>query len=635
MVYVSDVFVTVEPEGRKIRSIAGVTLLDAFAASGVSVRSECGGRGVCGKCKVFVTEKTRINEVTDQEKRVLTGEEVALNLRLACQVHLEGDLTVMIPVESRVRRRRIQVAGVEAALELTPAIRKLRAQPSSPTLLDPQTYSERLLRFLEETYDLRGLTINYEALKKLPGALNASRQDVTATVWNGREVIDVEAGDTTQHAYGLAVDIGTSKIVGQLVSLDDGQVVATSSLENPQIIHGEDVISRITFASASEAGLDQLQSIVLDAINAVASRVCEEAGVDATHLYEMTIVGNSAMHHILLRIPPLSLALAPYVPTVKSSLNLGPKDLALHMNEGGNIHLLPLVAGFVGADNIAGILSSGVHKSQELSLFIDIGTNTEVNLGNREGLLCCSCASGPAFEGAHIRDGMKAVQGAIERVSMDANDHAVHFEVIGGGKPVGICGSAMIDILAEMFRHNLVDRTGRINGEARSERIRRVKASLEFVVAWREETDKDEDIVITQGDIRELQLAKAAVYAGCSILMKHHAVSPEAIEKIYLAGAFGNYIDSVNAKIIGIIPDVPTENVVFVGNSALSGARMALLSTDMRREATDLSQQLTYVELGAASNFNEELISATYLPHKDLTRFPSVRQIVGKNSRTE
>jgi uncharacterized 2Fe-2S/4Fe-4S cluster protein (DUF4445 family) len=582
-----------------------------------------------------VTEKTRVNEVTDQEKRVLTREEIALNLRLVCQVRLEGDLTVMMPVESRVRQRRIQVAGVEATLELNPAIRKLRAQPSSPSLLDPQTYSARLLHFLEETYDLRGLTINYEALKKLPGALRISRQDVTATVWNSRAVIDVEAGDTTQHTYGLAVDIGTSKIVGQLISLDDGQVIATSSIENPQIIHGEDVISRITFASASKAGLDQLQSMVLDGINTVASRVCEQANVDATHLYEMMIVGNSAMHHILLHIPPLSLALAPYVPTVKSSLNLRPKDLALQMNEGGNIHLLPLVAGFVGADNIAGILSTSVHKSKELSLFIDIGTNTEVNLGNHEGLLCCSCASGPAFEGAHIRDGMKAVQGAIERVSMSANDHAVHFEVIGGRKPVGICGSAMIDILAEMFRHNLVDRTGRINEEAPTKRIRKANTSLEFVVAWREETDKDEDIVITQGDIRELQLAKAAIYAGCSILMNQSAVLPEAIEKIYLAGAFGNYIDSENAKIIGIIPDIPTENVVFVGNSALSGARMTLLSTDMRREATDLSRQLTYVELGAVSNFNEELISATYLPHKDITRFPSVHQIVDNNSRTK
>lgn len=619
----SDVLVTVEPEGRKIRSKEGVILLDALAASGVSVRSECGGRGACGKCKVFVTEKTRINEVTDQEKLVLTREETAHNMRLACQVRLEGNLTVMIPVKSRVRQRRIQVAGVDVALELSPAVQKLRAQPSLPSLLDTKTYSELLLSFLEETYDLQGLTIGYEALKKLPKALNTSQQDVTATVWNSLEVIDVEAGDTTQQVYGLAVDIGTSKIVGQLVSLDDGQVVATSSMENPQIIHGEDVISRITFASENEAGLTQLQSIVLDGINIVASRVCEQAGVHTTHLYEMTLVGNSAMHHILLHIPPLSLALAPYVPTVKSSLNLRPKILDLRMNNGGNIHLLPLVAGFVGADNIAGILSTRIHKSKELSLLIDIGTNTEVNLGNSEGLLCCSCASGPAFEGAHIRDGMKAVQGAIERVSIDANDHTVHFDVIGGGKPVGICGSAMIDILAEMFRHNFVDRTGRINEKAPTKRIRKANASLEFVVAWREETDKDEDIVITQGDIRELQLAKAAIYAGCSILMKQRVVSHEAIEKIYLAGAFGNYIDSENAKVIGIIPDVPTENVVFVGNSALSGARMALLSTEMRREAIDLSQQLTYVELGAASNFNEELISATYLPHKDLTRFPS------------
>jgi len=599
----------------------------------MSVRSECGGRGICGKCKVQLTGKPWIHEATDQEKRVLTHEELALNLRLACQVRLEGDLTVLIPVESRVRQRRIQDAGVAVAFELTPATRKLRAQPSPPTLLDPQAYAERLLRVLEETYDLRGLTMGYTALKKLPGALRASRQEVTATVWHGREVIDVEAGDTAQQAYGLAVDIGTSKIVGQLVSLDDGHVVATSSLENPQILHGEDVISRITFASASEAGLDQLHAISLDGINAVASRVCEEAGVSATHLYEMTIVGNSAMHHLLLHIPPLTLALAPYVPTVKRPLDLKPQDLPLQMNEGGNIHLLPLVAGFVGADNVAGLLATGVHKSKAMSLFIDIGTNTEVTLGNREGLLCCSCASGPAFEGAHIRDGMKAVHGAIERVAIDATSDAVHFQVIGGGQPVGICGSAMIDILAELFRHSLVDNTGRLNGDVTTERMRKGTTSLEYVVAWQEETDKAEDIVITQGDIRELQLAKAAIYTGCAILMQHRGVSVESIEWIYLAGAFGNYIDAVNAKIIGLIPDVLTEKVVFVGNSALAGARMALLSTAMRREAADLSQRLTYVELGAASNFNEELIAATYLPHKDRHRFPSIHRLLGNTAR--
>lgn len=608
-------------------------MLDAFAASGMSVRSECGGRGICGKCKVQLTGKPWIHEVTDQEKRVLTHEELALNLRLACQIRLEGDLTVLIPVESRVRQRRIQDAGVAVAFELAPAIRKLRAQPSPPTLLDPQTYAERLLRVLEATHDLRGLTMGYVALKKLPGALRASRREVTATVWHGREVIDVEAGDTAQQAYGLAVDIGTSKIVGQLVSLDDGHVVATSSLENPQILHGEDVISRITFASASEAGLDQLHAIVVDGINALVSHVCEEASVSATHLYEMTIVGNSAMHHLLLHIPPLSLALAPYVPTVKRPLDLKPQDLPLQMNEGGYIHLLPLVAGFVGADNVAGLLATGVHKSKAMSLLIDIGTNTEVNLGNREGLLCCSCASGPAFEGAHIRDGMKAVQGAIERVAIDATSDAVHFQVIGGGKPVGICGSAMIDILAELFRHSLVDNTGRLNGDASTERMRKGTASLEYVVAWQEETDKAEDIVITQGDIRELQLAKAAIYTGCAILMQHRGVSVESIERIYLAGAFGNYIDAVNAKIIGLIPDVLTEKVVFVGNSALTGARMALLSTAMRREAADLSQRLTYVELGAASNFNEELIAATYLPHKDRHRFPSIHRLLGNTAR--
>lgn len=623
----SEVFVTVEPEGRKIRTVKGESLLAVFRASGVSIRSECGGSGVCGKCKIFVKEKTRVSEVTEQEMRMLTEAEIARNIRLACQARVKADLTVMIPVESRLRQRKIQVEGVETAFKLDPAIRKLRAQPLKSTLFDAKPNAERLLSFLEEKYDLSELTMGYDALKKLPRALHSANRDITATVWSGHKVIDVEAGDTATLAYGLAVDIGTSKIVGQLVALDDGRVVATNSIENPQIVHGEDVISRITFASDSEEGLDKLRSLVMDGVNYVISMVCKQGGVRLENIYEMTLVGNSAMHHILLGIHPLSLAVAPYVPTVKHALNLGTRDLAFQINDGGNIHLLPLVAGFVGSDNVADVLSTGVHRSEELTLLMDIGTNTEVNLGNSDGVLCCSCASGPAFEGAHIRDGMKAVQGAIERLSLNSRNFKVKYEVIGGGKPVGICGSGMIDILAEMLRCNLIDQTGRINDESPTERVRRVNESLELVIAWRDETDKEEDIVITQGDIRELQLAKAAIYTGCSILMKKRKVSSGEIERIGLAGAFGNYLDPENAKIVGIIPDIKSENMDFVGNAALSGARMALLSMEMRREAIELSDKLTYVELGAEPKFNEELISATYLPHKNLDLFPSLRTI--------
>jgi uncharacterized 2Fe-2S/4Fe-4S cluster protein (DUF4445 family) len=623
---VSEVFVTVEPEGRKIRTAKGESLLTVLRASGVSVRSECGGRGVCGKCKIVVKETSRASEMTEAEMSILTGSEIALNVRLACQVRVNGDLTVMIPVESRLRQRRIQVEGVETSFELNPAIRKLRAQPSKSTIFDAKPNAERLLSFLEEKYDLNGLTIGYDALKKLPRALNASKREITATIWSDHKVIDVEAGDTIKLAYGIAVDIGTSKIVGQLVSLDSGQVVATNSIENPQIIHGEDVISRITFASESEGGMDKLRSLVIDGVNYVISMVSKQGGVRRENIYEMTLVGNSAMHHILLGIPPLSLAVAPYVPTVKRALNLGTRDLEVQISDGGNIHLLPLIAGFVGSDDVADVLATRVHTSEELTLLIDIGTNTEVNLGNRDGVLCCSCASGPAFEGAHIHDGMKAVQGAIERVSLNSRNYKVKYEVIGGGKPVGICGSGMIDILAELVRCNLIDQTGRINDESPTERIRRVNESWEFVIAWSEETDKEDDIVITQGDIRELQLAKAAIYTGCSVLMRRRGIRAGAIERICLAGAFGNFIDPANAKIVGIIPDIKSENVVFVGNAALSGARMALLSTDMRRDASELSEKLTYVELGAEPKFNEELIAATYLPHKNLDLFPSFRE---------
>ena len=627
----AKVVVTVEPEGRKIEAVKGLTLLGAFEASGVSMRSECGGRGVCGKCKVLIKEQPRINEPTDQEMKLLTSAEIALGLRLACQTKLEGDLTVMLPIESRVRQRQIQVEGTTASFKLNPAVRKLRAQPPPPSLSDTRSDSERLLDFLKENYGLSGMTISYEALKKLPRVLRTSEWDLTVAVWDGQKVIDVEAWDTTQLAYGLSVDIGTSKIVGQLVLLDNGQVVATSSIENPQIGHGEDVISRITFASSGENGLAELKSLVVKGINDVILTLCEQGGVRPEHIYEMTFVGNSVMHHILLGIQPSSVAVAPYVIVVKGPLNLKPKDLELQMNRGGNIHVLPLVTGFVGSDSVADVLATGIHKSEELSLLIDIGTNTEVNLGNRDGILCCSCASGPAFEGAHIRDGMKAVQGSIERVRVDPRDYSVSFEVIGGGKPVGICGSAMIDILAEMLKCNLINWTGRINGEASTERIRRVDGSLEFVIAWSGETGKDEDIAITQRDVRELQLAKAAIYTGCSVLMKRKGVSARDIGRVYLAGAFGNYIEPENAKRVGLIPDVESGRVMSVGNTALSGARMALLSMEMRREAAEISKNLTYVELGVESGFHDEFISATYLPHKELCLFSSVRKMLDRN----
>jgi uncharacterized 2Fe-2S/4Fe-4S cluster protein (DUF4445 family) len=529
----------------------------------------------------------------------------------------------MVPVESRISLRQIQTEGLEITTEIDSTIKKLKIQLSRPTLHDLRSDRSRLLDALRDTYDLNNLNLGYEALKKLPSIIRQTRGDLTAILWKDQQVVDLEAGDTTETAFGYAIDIGTSKIVGQLISLTTGQIVTTHSMENPQIIHGEDVISRITYTASHEQGLKRLRDLVIDGINSLLSAACQEAEIHNSQIYEVTWVGNSAMHHILLGIPPLTLAVAPYTPAIKKPLDLSPKELEIKINIGGNVHSPPLIAGFVGSDNVADILSTQFDELQELSLLIDIGTNTEVNLGNQGEITCCSCASGPAFEGAHIRDGMKAVAGAIERVTIDPNTYDAQYHVIGNQPPVGLCGSAMIDILAELVKSKVVDHTGRINPQASQNRIRRRNESLEFVIAWNRDTAKNGDIVITQGDIRELQLAKAAIYTGCTMLLRHRKLSFNDIQRVYLAGAFGNYIQPENAIRIGLLPNVNPEKVTLVGNAALSGARIALLSQKSRSKAHRIAEDMSYIELGAEPAFNKALIAATYLPHQDLSLFPS------------
>lgn len=614
--------ITVEPEGRVLQCAPNSSLLEAFRAAGVQIRAECGGQGSCGQCKVLVHAQSGVSKPSNQEKHLLTDIEIVHGVRLACQTSVKESIKIMLPIESRISLRKIQTEGLEITTEIDSTIKKLKVKLSRPTLHDLRSDRSRLLDALQDTYDLSILNLGFEALKKLPSIIRQTRGDLTAILWNNHRVIDLEAGDTTETAFGYAVDIGTSKIVGQLISLTTGQIITTHSIENPQIIHGEDVISRITYAASHEKGLQQLRDLVIDGINSLLSAACQEAEIQNSHIYEMTWVGNSAMHHILLGIPPLTLAVAPYTPAIKKSLDLSPKELGIQINVGGNVHSPPLIAGFVGSDNVSDILSTQFNELHELSLLIDIGTNTEVNLGNQDGITCCSCASGPAFEGAHIRDGMKAVDGAIERVSIDSSTFDVQYHVIGNQPPVGLCGSAMIDILAELVRSKVVDHSGRFN-QTSHKRIRRRNESLEFVIAWDRDTAKNGDIVITQSDIRELQLAKAAIYTGCTMLLRHRKISINDIQRLYLAGAFGNYIQPENAIRIGLLPDINPEKVILVGNAALSGARLALLSQKSRNKAHQIAEDASYIELGAEPAFNKALIAATFLPHQDLSLFPS------------
>jgi uncharacterized 2Fe-2S/4Fe-4S cluster protein (DUF4445 family) len=391
-------------------------------------------------------------------------------------------------------------------------------------------------------------------------------------------------------------------------------------------MHGEDVISRITFAMASGEKLRTLQKLAVEGVNDVLHEACTQASVDPNDIHEMVVAGNTAMHHFLLAIQPKYLALSPYTPAVRGSINAKARELGIKIHRNGIVHVLPIIAGFVGADAVGDVLSSGIHESNELSLLLDIGTNTEVFVGNTEDILSCSCASGPAFEGAHIKHGMKAVTGAIEQVHIDPDTYEVEYKTIGDVKPVGLCGSAMVDVVAGLLKGGLINNHGRLSSEVKISRLKTANNMPEFVLAWENETATRKEIAVTQKDINEIQLAKAAMFTGCSILMKRKGMKRENLDRVLIAGAFGNYINPENAKLIGLVPDVQTEKIEFVGNTAVTGAKMALVSKEAREIAETLSKRVRYLELAIDPDFSREFASALVIPHKDLDRFPSAKE---------
>jgi len=610
---VSDVTIVFEPEGKRIRTSLGATVYRVAKEAGVGIRSECGGTGTCGKCRVIIRNSNAVSRVTEAERKHLSRSEIDNGYRLACQTKILRNVTVMIPPESRLEHRKIQVLGLEKKVELNPSVKKFHLLLPKPTLSDIKPDLERLIGFLPQ--QTSSLEIDYEILKELPNTLRDANWNVTVTIWNNCRIVAVEPGDTSSDLFGFAIDIGTSKIVGHLVDLTSGKTVAIGSIENPQIIHGEDVMTRITFATTNNANLETLQKLVIDGINSVLHEVCEKARVNPSKVYEVVAVGNTAMHHFFLGIQPKYVALSPYTPALKRPISLVAKELNIKVNRGGILTILPLIAGFVGSDAVADILATGIHESEELSLLVDIGTNTEVFLGNKDDLLCCSCASGPAFEGAHIKHGMKAVTGAIERVRIDS-DLEVEYETIGNVKPSGLCGSAVIDVVAEILENGVIDQHGRFNSNIKTKRIRKNNNETEFIVVWGNETATGKEITVTQKDIREIQLAKAAIYTGCSLLMKRKNLKERDIDRVFIAGAFGNYINPENAKVIGLIPDMPTKKIKFVGNTAVTGAKMALISKEIREKAELISKKVHYLELANDPDFNKEFIKALSLHAK-------------------
>ncbi|MGQ9552229.1 MAG: ASKHA domain-containing protein [Candidatus Bathycorpusculaceae bacterium] len=631
---VKEVEVIFQPEGKRARIRLGATLLEAARLAGADLTSICGGKGKCGKCRVVVEkEGGNAGSITEVEKGVLSPMEMSAGYRLACCTSVKGQLIVKIPEESRTGRQRLQVEGIETPVKLEPLIRKYFVKLPSPTLQDPRSDVDRLLDELRVQHGLTKLKVSYSLLQRLPLILRDSEWKVTVVVWSDDTVICVESGDTTHRNFGYAVDMGTTKLAGYLLDLNTGKVMAVDSLMNPQIPYGEDVITRITHAMKGFKEQKELQKAVVSGINQILQRLLEKTGVNAGEVYEMTAVGNTAMHHLFLNVYPKYVALSPYPPAIRRAVDVNAEDVGVNISPNGNIHILPVIAGFVGADAVAVILATEIYKRNELCLSLDIGTNTEVVLGNKDEMLACSCASGPALEGAHIKHGMRAATGAIERVRIDTDTFEVEYWTVDNAKPRGICGSAMVGILAEMLKAGIIDVSGKMNRDVTSPRLRSGEDGLEFVVAWGRETSNGEDIVFTQRDIREIQLAKAAMHTGAMALMKKKGVVEEDIEIVFIAGAFGSYIDPENARMIGMYPEIPLEKVRVVGNAAGTGARMALASKTARRTAEEISAKVKYIELAAEPNFQAEFFNSNILPYADLARYPQTSTLLKKLGR--
>jgi uncharacterized 2Fe-2S/4Fe-4S cluster protein (DUF4445 family) len=623
-----------QPSGKRAEALTGSTILDVARDTSINLSSVCGGEGRCGKCRIIVrVGNDLLSSPSKFEKRVFSEEDLSNGFRLACQtmVQHEGAVTVEVPAESRIDQHRLLLMGSEKKVKLAPAVRKIVVALEKPSLSDTRSDVDRLLDALDSKIGLRPV-VDYETLKKVPRVVRKKDWVITVTLWNNREIISVQPGQVSG-CYGFAVDIGTTKLAGYLLDLSNGKIVTTASAMNPQIPYGEDVISRIRFATENPENLVKLQQTVVEGVNQLIKETSKESGVLPDDVYEMTVSGNTAMHHIFLGIPPDNVALMPYPAALQSSMNVKAKELSLNLNHGAYVYVLPTIAGFVGGDAVADVLATGIHEADELSMLVDIGTNTEIVLGNKDRLVACSCASGPAFEGAHIKHGMRASTGAIEQVWIDPDTFDVGYKTVENGQPRGLCGSAIVDVVAELFKTKLIDKSGRFNRTLDTPRLRMNEKYTEFVIAWKKEGLAETDIVVTQGDIRVVQLAKAAIYTGASILMKHLNVKFHDIQKVFLAGAFGTYVDPLNAKIIGMYPNVSLEKVQFVGNTSGSGARMTLLSVEAREMAEEIARFVEYVELGADPSFQNEFLKATYLPHKELDQFPSVTKLLGKKNR--
>ncbi len=593
-----------EPVGRRGECSHEQSLLDAARHLGVDLVSLCGGLGNCEHCRVQVVSG-RVTQLTHEEEAILTREEIKRGFRLACQTYPLSNVKLYVPPESLSAPQRTQVEGLDVTLQPEPVIRVYEIEIQAPSLDAPLADDDRVWSALREQHGISAGRIDLNLIRSLPRQLRDLDWHVSIAM-RGDEAI-AASGQATRW-LGLAVDIGTTKLAGYLVDLGNGKTLASQGRMNPQISLGEDIITRIAAAEQSEANAEQLINSLRKSITELAEELCADAGCAIEQIADVVVVGNTAMHHLFLGLPVGQLGRAPYVAAMRSAVDIKARELGLSFVPGAYVHVLPNIAGFIGADHTAMLLASGIMQAEGVVLAIDIGTNTEICLKAKNHLTSVSCASGPAFEGAHIKFGMRAGVGAIEHARFDHGQ--LEYQTIGGARPVGICGSGLLDIVAQLRSQGIIDRSGRIKDNIR---VRGQDNGREYVIISEAEREGLEALCLTQKDVRELQLAKAAIRVGIQALAESKGINETEIEQLIIAGAFGSYIDIASAITIGMLPDLPLKRFKQIGNAAGTGARLALVSRMKRLEAQRLVQQVGYIELAILPNFQNKYMEVMQL----------------------
>ncbi|MHA1794335.1 MAG: ASKHA domain-containing protein [Promethearchaeota archaeon] len=661
--------VIIEPVSKRVNIAKGKTVYDALIALNFPIGAFCGGAGVCGKCRIKIIEPTpNISEPNEKEVEKLGKDKIATGWRLACQTKVNGDVRVfldrnLIPTGNRILvDSDLEALGLKIDVPLDTNVISRVIDVEKPVLKNPVSDWDRILKALNNStgsnFSLKNLrTINdtiWDLSRKIPHVLREKDGRITTFLRKYPnddditmlDIIDVSPGESSHELFGLAVDIGTTTIVGYLINLITGEIASLSAILNPQVAIGEDVVSRMTYIMNNPEGVKKAQELVIDALNQILKDTCDKANVTLTNVKDIVIVGNTAMHHMFFGLPTRYLGLSPFIPAFKAPINIRANLLGLSCNPNANVYSPPVVAGYVGTDTIGCIVASRIDTYDDYTLLIDIGTNGELVLGNKEGLITGSCAAGSALEGAQIEFGMRAAEGAIEEMTIDPKTLEPSMSVIGKTTPVGICGSGLIDLTAEMLRAKIITRKGKFNNKdeniTSNKRIFKDGNNYKYIIynpEWdrqniknldletiEDKNRKEEIITISQDDIRQVQLAKGAFLSGALLLLEKDNKLPSDVKKVILAGAFGSYINKENAMFIGLFPEVLKDRIYQIGNAAGLGAQMCLKNINSRRFANDIALKVKYHEISSSKEFQIVFAKSLYFPHHDLDQFPNLKK---------